>query len=332
MPTAPGPRALPDPRLRRAAGSRGARLEAAPAYAPIAPAAPHALHMPSHIFTRLGYWDESIETNCAVRRGGAGAGRGGAPDGLQGLRVPAAGSRLRRRRRGRPRRAEPRPRSTAGCSATTSRRCRRATRWNAGRVAEAAACAVPVECAAVRRGRDALRARHRRARSGPRCAQARERSRALAELHEQLERAATSVLGDGRVEAQRLAAEAWTVAHAATPRKRCAWRRAPPRWRRPSRSTRSRPARCCRPASCSATCCSSSAAPEEALAAYDATLEREPRRVAGAVRRGAWRRSAPASTIVAAARYRELLEVMETGGSDPPGEPAAARAFLAVQR
>jgi tetratricopeptide (TPR) repeat protein len=38
-------------------------LEAARRYAEIAPDAPHALHMPSHIFTRLGYWDESIETN-----------------------------------------------------------------------------------------------------------------------------------------------------------------------------------------------------------------------------------------------------------------------------
>lgn len=38
-------------------------LEAAKRYASIAPAAPHALHMPSHIFTRLGYWDESIATN-----------------------------------------------------------------------------------------------------------------------------------------------------------------------------------------------------------------------------------------------------------------------------
>ncbi len=37
--------------------------KAAFAYADIAPSAPHALHMPSHIFTRLGYWDESIETN-----------------------------------------------------------------------------------------------------------------------------------------------------------------------------------------------------------------------------------------------------------------------------
>ena len=38
-------------------------LEAARRYAAIAPSAPHALHMPSHIFTRIGYWEESIETN-----------------------------------------------------------------------------------------------------------------------------------------------------------------------------------------------------------------------------------------------------------------------------
>lgn len=38
-------------------------LEAATRYASIAPVAPHALHMPSHIFTRVGYWQESVETN-----------------------------------------------------------------------------------------------------------------------------------------------------------------------------------------------------------------------------------------------------------------------------
>jgi len=38
-------------------------LEAARRYAQIAPAAPHALHMPSHIFVRLGLWDETIEAN-----------------------------------------------------------------------------------------------------------------------------------------------------------------------------------------------------------------------------------------------------------------------------
>jgi hypothetical protein len=40
-------------------------LPAAKRYAAIAPSAPHALHMPSHIFTRLGYWQESIDTNRA---------------------------------------------------------------------------------------------------------------------------------------------------------------------------------------------------------------------------------------------------------------------------
>jgi hypothetical protein len=40
-------------------------LGAARRYAAIAPAAPHALHMPSHIFTRRGYWQDSIESNRA---------------------------------------------------------------------------------------------------------------------------------------------------------------------------------------------------------------------------------------------------------------------------
>ncbi|HEV2443843.1 MAG TPA: hypothetical protein VGT07_15070, partial [Steroidobacteraceae bacterium] len=40
-------------------------LVAARAYAKIAPDSPHALHMPSHIFTRLGLWDESIGSNVA---------------------------------------------------------------------------------------------------------------------------------------------------------------------------------------------------------------------------------------------------------------------------
>ena len=40
-------------------------LAAAQAYDSIAPWVPHALHMPSHIFTRLGMWDESIAANQA---------------------------------------------------------------------------------------------------------------------------------------------------------------------------------------------------------------------------------------------------------------------------
>ncbi|HUL73249.1 MAG TPA: hypothetical protein VLT86_09110 [Vicinamibacterales bacterium] len=50
-------------------------LDAARSYAKIAPSAPHALHMPSHTFTRVGAWQESIDTNIlsadAARREGA---------------------------------------------------------------------------------------------------------------------------------------------------------------------------------------------------------------------------------------------------------------------
>jgi tetratricopeptide (TPR) repeat protein len=40
-------------------------LPAARRYAKIAPAAPHALHMPSHIFARLGLWQDDIDSNVA---------------------------------------------------------------------------------------------------------------------------------------------------------------------------------------------------------------------------------------------------------------------------
>ena len=40
-------------------------LPAARRYAQIAPVAPHALHMPSHIFARLGLWQDDIQSNLA---------------------------------------------------------------------------------------------------------------------------------------------------------------------------------------------------------------------------------------------------------------------------
>ncbi|HMK22760.1 MAG TPA: hypothetical protein VK466_10525 [Terriglobales bacterium] len=44
----------------------GRALEAARRYSEIAPDAPHALHMPSHTFTRTGYWQDSINSNLAA--------------------------------------------------------------------------------------------------------------------------------------------------------------------------------------------------------------------------------------------------------------------------
>jgi hypothetical protein len=48
----------------------GRALPMARHYADIAPHVPHALHMPSHIFTRLGMWDESIRSNLAAAQAG----------------------------------------------------------------------------------------------------------------------------------------------------------------------------------------------------------------------------------------------------------------------
>src|SRR5205085_9048750 len=45
-------------------------LTAALCYADIAPAVPHALHMPSHIFTRLGMWRQSVGANRAATAAG----------------------------------------------------------------------------------------------------------------------------------------------------------------------------------------------------------------------------------------------------------------------
>jgi len=46
-------------------------LQAARRYAAIAPDSSHALHMPSHIFVRLGLWQDSIKSNIAANASGA---------------------------------------------------------------------------------------------------------------------------------------------------------------------------------------------------------------------------------------------------------------------
>jgi hypothetical protein len=45
-------------------------LPAAICYSTIAPSVPHALHMPSHIFTRLGKWEDSVKSNRAAAAAG----------------------------------------------------------------------------------------------------------------------------------------------------------------------------------------------------------------------------------------------------------------------
>ena len=65
-----------------------AGLDAAICYAKIAPDVPHALHMPSHIFTRLGMWQESIDSNRAANAAAlAYVRRTVGPDGFDGETV-----------------------------------------------------------------------------------------------------------------------------------------------------------------------------------------------------------------------------------------------------
>ena len=63
-------------------------LKAARMYAKIAPASAHANHMPSHLFTRVGSWDESISLEPEV--GGTGGGGGGNVEEWRGAGSAAA--------------------------------------------------------------------------------------------------------------------------------------------------------------------------------------------------------------------------------------------------
>ena len=60
-----GRHALPHPPLRLSGDWRRRAWTRPTATPSVAPAAPHAQHMPSHIYTRVGYWKESIDSNIA---------------------------------------------------------------------------------------------------------------------------------------------------------------------------------------------------------------------------------------------------------------------------
>ena len=110
-------------------------LEAARRYAKIAPAAAHAQHMPSHIFTRVGYWSESIASNveaARVAKEAAGLPRPAARHGLPGLCLSAA--RAGPEGQGHPRRACGRQRFHRDFPCRDPMHWpfrRRATRWSA---------------------------------------------------------------------------------------------------------------------------------------------------------------------------------------------------------
>ena len=89
---ASGRGALPDPSLRLS-GDRRERPRCGAALCQDRAGAAHAQHMPSHIFTRVGYWKESIASNTEVgacREGSQGFPRAAARHGLPGLCLSAA--------------------------------------------------------------------------------------------------------------------------------------------------------------------------------------------------------------------------------------------------
>jgi tetratricopeptide (TPR) repeat protein len=64
-------------------------LDAARRYARIAPAAPHAQHMPSHIFVRLGLWDETVASNWQSYNAGIAHARSSGVNGVTGEELHA---------------------------------------------------------------------------------------------------------------------------------------------------------------------------------------------------------------------------------------------------
>jgi hypothetical protein len=301
-------------------------LGAARAYAAIAPDAPHALHMPSHIFTRLGYWDESIEVNARSALAEPD------PDGavhpmdykvyayLQQGRNAAAGAVVAR--------AVQNPDTFYGgllgynFAAMPARYALEREAWEEAARLEVPSRALPYVEALTRFAR-AIGA----ARSGA-GSQAGEEIARLEALRVQLEQA-----GDRewamRVEAQHLSAAAW-AAHAAG-RSDEALRLAAQAAevdeqieKHPVTPGPLLPAR-----ELKADLLMALGRYAEAQREYERTLQREPRRarsLAGAARAA----EKAGDTSAALEHYTALLEIMQEADADRP-EPAAARSFLVRQ-
>ena len=299
-------------------------LAAARRYAEIAPAAPHALHMPSHIFTRLGLWDESIQTNRRSANAEPDSNAAVHPNDymvyayLQQGRDAEAGRVVRRTKEA----ADRYYGAILGYNAIAmqARYALERAAWS-----DAAAVPVPVKAApyvtAVARFARAIGS----VRAGD-AAAAQAEVAALASLRDEL-RAASDSYWATIVEAQRLAASAWIAM--AEGRNDDAVRLASEGAeleetveKHPVTPGPLLPAR-----ELQADLLMELGRPADALTAYERTLEREPKRARalfGAARAAELARNA----TVAKARYAELLEVM--ANADPErSEPKMAREYLA---
>jgi tetratricopeptide (TPR) repeat protein len=299
-------------------------VDAAFAYASIAPDAPHALHMPSHIFTRLGYWDESIETNARSAQAEPD------PDGAVHPMDYMVYAYLQQGRNAEARavtdRAVQNPDRFYGgllgynFAAMPARFALERSAWR-----EAATLRVPVGALpyveAITRFARAVGA----ARSGDAAAAAVDVA-ALQELTERLHQQRDAEWA-ARVGAQHRAAAAWVAyaggdVEAALADARAAADLEETVEKHPVTPGPLLPAR-----ELYGDMLMEAGRYRAALAEYERTLEREPRRARALF--GAARAAERAGERgIATARYRELLEVMAGADADRP-EPAKARAFLA---
>ena len=299
---------------------------AAKRYASIAPSAPHALHMPSHIFTRLGHWDESIETN---RRSAAAEPDSNAAVHPNDYMVYAY---LQQGRDAEARAVVARTQAAAdryygailgyNAIAMPARYALERSAWN-----DAAALPVPAGApfvVAVARFARAIGL----ARSGNPAAAGAE-VEALGLLRDSLEARNDSYWAT-IVDAQRLAASAW-VAHAegddsaAVELAREGAELEETVEKHPVTPGPLLPAR-----ELEGDLLMELGRPAEALRAYEATLDREPNRartIYGAARAA----EKSGDTAAARARYEELARLMARADASRP-EPKAAKTFLAGSR
>ncbi|HUG42273.1 MAG TPA: bacterial transcriptional activator domain-containing protein [Longimicrobiales bacterium] len=297
--------------------------KAAFAYADIAPSAPHALHMPSHIFTRLGYWDASIETNARSAQAEP------VPDAAVHPMDYMVYAYLQQGRDGEAKRivqraVENSDRFYGGImgynfAAMPARFALERGDWAAA-AAQRVPTGAPAFVEAIPRFARAIGA----ARAG-RLGDAREETAALGRLHTVLVEQGDAYWAT-LVKAQRLAAESWAAHLAGNDASALLLAREAAELEETVEKHPVTPGPLLPARELQGDLLMELGRHAEALEAYAATLEREPRR-ARALYGAARAAELAGRPVEARGHYEALLEVM-AGADDTRAEPKAARRFL----
>lgn len=310
-------------------------LTAARRYASIAPAVPHALHMPSHTFTRLGYWEDSIASNLASAAAARKAGSPGeelhAMDYLVYAYLQTARDEAARRVLGEAEAIRERLASAGGyAGAGAFALAAMPARYALERGAWAEAAALPVRPAGIQYA-DALThfARALGAARGGNPAAARVESARLATLRDELQRAG-DLYWAGQVDIQRRVAEAWALLAEGQPEQALTALRAAADLEDATDKAAVTPGPLAPARELLGEMLLGLARPEDALAAFETTLAKEPNRyraLAGALAAAeAARRPNDARRLAA-----RLVAVAETADTPRP-DLLRARRLLDARR